>query len=61
MKTYLLEANGKICKPKLEKNQRGYYREEIESILKKHKNHKNWNVICIEEEFEVLQVCQDCI
>lgn len=29
MKTYLLEANGKICKPKLEKNQRGYYREEI--------------------------------
>lgn len=49
MKTYLLEANGEIWKPKLHKNQRGYYREEIESILKEH---KNLNVICIEDELE---------
>lgn len=49
MKTYLLEHNGHICEPRSHKNKRGFYQEEIESILKDD-NYKNYNVICIEEE-----------
>lgn len=49
VKTYLLEYNGEICTPNLKINQRGFYQEELQKVLKNNK-FKKYNIICVEEE-----------
>lgn len=56
VKTYLLEHNGEIYTPNLKINQRGFYQEELEKVLKDN-NFKNYNIICIEEEVAKYNLC----
>lgn len=51
MKTYVYMHDGKIWRPKLDVNSRGFYEEELEKI-KQNPNIKVDRVICIEEELE---------
>ena len=51
MKTYLLLHNGKICAPKLNVNQRGFWQYELEQVLQDD-YFKDYNIICIEEEIK---------
>ena len=55
MKTYLLEYNDKIYFPRLEKNQRGFYHEELEEVF--NENEKNYYVICVEDEVKKYNLC----
>ena len=56
VKTYLLEHNGEIYTPNLKINQRGFYQEELEKVLKDD-NFKNYNIICVEEEVAKYNLC----
>lgn len=56
VKTYLLEHNGEIYTPDLKINQKGFYQEELEKVLKDD-NSKNYNIICVEEEVAKYNLC----
>lgn len=58
MKTYVLEKKGEIHAPKLEVNKRGFYKEELEQIIK-NVDIKNYNIICIEDEIEKYNLCDN--
>lgn len=52
MKTYIIISNGKIYRPRLNVNIRGFYKDELIEEIKKDYIDTNAEILCIEDEIE---------